>query len=263
MEELEDRRKQRLQFLHELYKLTNGNENAYANMYDIGKTYNFDNETILTCTQYLEGEGLLKSQALGGRIGGLVGITHVGVKEVEGALINPQSSTKYFPPASAVHIINVQTMTMTNSQLVQGGSENIFGKNIVVGSGTISVSENQLDKSSNEYIQSLKTFSETINEQLKGLKIPEEQVKSINSTITDLAKEVEDIKPGKKEEDELDYVKQTNVQAKTASLIQKVLSVLPQTIEVATTFTPLSPFSKVIGKGIQDIVDAINKRKRK
>jgi hypothetical protein len=93
--------------------------------------------------------------------------------------------------------------------------------------------------------------------------IDDREVKSINSTITDLAKEVEDIKPGKKEEDELDYVKQTNTQAKTASLIQKVLNVLPQTIEVATTFTPLSPFSKVIGKGIQDIVDAISKRKRK
>ncbi|HET7345401.1 MAG TPA: hypothetical protein VFJ05_05985 [Nitrososphaeraceae archaeon] len=30
MEDIEHRRKQRLQFLHELYRLTNGNENTYA-----------------------------------------------------------------------------------------------------------------------------------------------------------------------------------------------------------------------------------------
>lgn len=69
MVDIEVRRKQRLQFLHDLYRLTNGNENAYANMYEIGKTYNFDKETIISCTQYLEGEGLIRSQALGGRIG--------------------------------------------------------------------------------------------------------------------------------------------------------------------------------------------------
>jgi len=257
MEDIEGRRKQRLQFLHELYRLTNGNENAYANMYDIGKTYNFDKETILTCTQYLEGEGLLRSQALGGRIAGLVGITHAGVREVEEAIINPQSSTKYFPPASAVHIINVQTMTMTNSQLVQGGSDNIFGKNIVVGSGTISVSETQLEKSSNEYVQSLKSFSETINKQLEGLQIPEEQIKSINESVNELAKAVKDINPGK--EKEIDYVKQTIVESKTATLVQKVLNVLPQAAETAATFTPLAPFSKLIGKGVQGIVDAIKK----
>jgi hypothetical protein len=249
MEDIEDRRKQRLQFLHELYRLTKGNENAYANMYDIGKIYNFDKDAIVTCTQYLEGEGLLRSQALGGRIAGLVGITHTGVKEVEDALINPQTSTKYFPPASAVHIINVQTMTMTNSQLVQGGSDNIYGKNIVVGSGTVSVSEPQLEKSSNEYVQSLKSFSEIINEQLKGLQIPEEQIKSINESVNELAKEVKDIKLGK--EKGIDYVKQTVVESRTATLIQKVLNVLPQAAETATTFTPLAPFSKLIGKGVQ------------
>jgi hypothetical protein len=261
LEGVEDRRKQRLQFLHELYRLTNGNENAYANMYDIGKTYNFDNESILSCTQYLEGEGLLKSQALGGRIAGLVGITHIGVKEVEGALINPQSSTKYFPPASAVHIINVQTMTMTNSQIVQGGSDNIFGKNIVIGSGTINVSEQQLARIPNEYAESLRAFSENINKQLEGSQIPQEQVDSLKQSINNLAKELEDIRPGK--EQEIDEEKRVNIEARTTSVIQRVLNVLPQTIEVASTFTPLSPFSKVIGKGVQEIVDAIQKRKKK
>lgn len=72
-----------------------------------------------------------------------------------------------------------------------------------------------------------------------------------------LANEVKDIKPGK--EKEIDYVKQTVVESKTATLIQKVLNVLPQAAETAATFTPLAPFSKLIGKGIQGIVDAIKK----
>jgi hypothetical protein len=125
------------------------------------------------------------------------------------------------------------------------GSRNIIGKNIVVGD--------------NEYAESLKQFSETINDQLKGRQVPEEKVKSINQSINELAEEVQDVKPGK----ELDYVKQTNVEAKTASVIQKVLDVLPQAAETATTFTPLAPFSKLIGKGVQGIVDAIAAKRKK
>jgi hypothetical protein len=97
--------------------VTNGNETSYANMYEIGKRYDFDNDTIKTIVQYLEGEGLVRSQSLGGRLGGIIGITHHGVKEVEEALLKPNSSTKYFPPSSTVHIINVGTMT--NSQILQ------------------------------------------------------------------------------------------------------------------------------------------------
>ena len=142
------------------------------------------------------------------------------------------------------------------------GSGNIIGKNIVIGDGTITVSEQRLTEiQNNEYAQSLKAFSETINEQLKGRQIPEEEVKSINNTMNELAKEVEDVKPGQ-EEEEIDYVKQTQVESKTATLIQKVLTVLPEAAETAATFTPLAPFSKIIGKGVQGIVDAIAKRRK-
>lgn len=140
------------------------------------------------------------------------------------------------------------------------GSGNVIGKNVVVGSGTINVSENQLQKIPAEYAQALKEFSENVNQQLKGRQIPEEEVKSINNNMNELAKEVEDVKPGK--EAEVDYVKQTQVETKTASLIQRVLTVLPEAAETAATFTPLAPFSKLIGKGTQQIVDAIARRRK-
>jgi soluble cytochrome b562 len=144
------------------------------------------------------------------------------------------------------------------------GSGHTIGKNIVVGSGTINVSETELQKIPNEYAQALKEFSENINQQLKGKQISEEEVKSINNNMNELAKEVEDIKPGKegKEEGEIDYVKQTQIETKTASLIQRVLTVLPEAAENIALFTPLAPISKLIGKGTQQIVDAIAKRRK-
>jgi hypothetical protein len=140
-----------------------------------------------------------------------------------------------------------------------GGSGNIVGKNIEVGSGTINVSQQQLAKIPSEYAESLKAFSNTINQQLRNCEIPEEQVKSINQSMIELAKEVEDVKPG--EEQEIDYEKQTKIESKTAGVIQRVLNALPEAAETAATFTPLAPFSKLIGKGVQTIVDAIKKRR--
>jgi hypothetical protein len=107
----------------------------------------------------------------------------------------------------------------------------------------------------------LKEFSESVNQQLKGKQIPEDQVKEINNNLNEFAKEVQDMKPG--EEELIDYVKQTQIESKTASTIQKVLNVLPEAAETAATFTPLAPFSKLIGKGVQGIVDAIVAKRRR
>jgi hypothetical protein len=55
------------------------------------------------------------------------------------------------------------------------GSGNIIGKNIVVRSGTINVSEQHLKQiQNNEYAEGLKEFSENLNSRLKGQQIPEE-----------------------------------------------------------------------------------------
>jgi hypothetical protein len=141
------------------------------------------------------------------------------------------------------------------------GSGNIIGKNIVVGSGTINVSQQELEKIQDpEYARALKDFSENINQQLKGRQIPEEQVKSINTSLEELAKEVQDVKPGR--EEQIDYPNQVNIESKTVSVVQKILNVLPEAAETAATFTPLSPFSKLIGRGVEQIADAIAEKKK-
>jgi hypothetical protein len=142
------------------------------------------------------------------------------------------------------------------------GSNNVIGKNIVISSGTINVSKQELAKIDSEYADALKQFSESLNQQLKGKQIPEDKVQEVNNSLNELAKEVKDIKPGQKGEQEIDYEKQKNIEAKTGGLIQRILNVLPQAAETAATFTPLAPFSKLIGKGVDQIVDEISKRKK-
>jgi hypothetical protein len=137
------------------------------------------------------------------------------------------------------------------------GSYNTIGKNIIIGDGTINVSETKLQKLPNEYAQALREFSSSINEQLNGRQIQEDNVKLINNNIDELAKEVENVKPG--EEEKVDYVKKLQIEGKTASIIQRILEVLPEGVETAATFTPLAPFSKIIGKTIKNIVDAVSK----
>ena len=130
-----------------------------------------------------------------------------------------------------------------------------------VGSATINVSQQELANIQDpEYAKALKDFSEHINQELKGRQIPEEQVKSINTSLEELAKEVQGVKPGR--EGQIDYPRQLNIESKTVSVVQKILNVLPEEAENADTFTPLSPFSKLIGKGVIQIVEDIAKRRK-
>jgi hypothetical protein len=141
------------------------------------------------------------------------------------------------------------------------GSGNILGENVVVGSGSIKSNEAELQKIPDEYAQALKEFSKTIEQQLRGRDVKKEQVQAINDNLSELAKEVIDVKPGT--EPKTDYTKQSQIELKTESLIQKVLDVIPQAAETVATFTPLAPFSKIIGKGVADMVNSVAKRKNK
>jgi flagellar basal body rod protein FlgB len=128
-------------------------------------------------------------------------------------------------------------------------------------SGTVNISQQELANIQDpEYAKALKDFSENINQQLKGRQIPEEQVKSINTSLEELAKEVQGVKPGR--EEQIDYPIQLNIESKTVSIVQQILNVLPEAEETAATFRPLDPFSKLIGKGVTQIVEDISKRRK-
>jgi hypothetical protein len=157
-------------------------------------------------------------------------------------------------------VTTLQTEENKRGINISGTQGDTIGKNIVIDSGIINISEQELAKIQDpEYARALKDFSENINQQLKGKEIPEEQVKSINTSLEELAKEVQDVKPGR--EEQMDYPKQVNTESKTVSVVQKILNVLPEAAETAATFTPLAPFSKLIDRRVEQIVDATRKKK--
>jgi hypothetical protein len=135
------------------------------------------------------------------------------------------------------------------------GSGNIIGKQIVVGSGTINVSRQELSNINSEYANALKKFSETLNRQLEGKQIPEEQVKEINDSIREIDEEIQDLKPGQ----QLGEIKKSDIKSKLFRVAKNVLKVLPHAAETVALFTPLAPFSKVIGEGSCYLLEAIQK----
>jgi ABC-type multidrug transport system fused ATPase/permease subunit len=134
------------------------------------------------------------------------------------------------------------------------GSGNVIGKNISV-SGTINVNNEQLLKIPDEYAKALKDFSTSINEQITNHNIYQSQVAPLQESINELAKETEGIKP----DQEVVVVKKTELKTKFVNVAKNVLKVLPKTAETVAAFTPLAPFSKLIGEATQSVIEAIQK----
>ena len=110
-DEIKKLQRKRFQFLHRLYELSERNIHNWGNMFSIGQELGLDKQSTINVTDYLCGEGLLELKAFGG----LIGITHVGIKEVEEALTDPDRKTEHFLP---INIIQVDTMI--GSQIQQG-----------------------------------------------------------------------------------------------------------------------------------------------
>jgi hypothetical protein len=111
MNKLEETKKKRFEFLNSLYEITGGSSHKIVNMFELGTELAFDREEVNLITQYLAGEHLMEHRTIGGGIG----ITHYGVKEVEEALSHPEKPTTYFPPVNIIHIHH-----MEGSQIQQG-----------------------------------------------------------------------------------------------------------------------------------------------
>lgn len=132
------------------------------------------------------------------------------------------------------------------------GTGNIIAKEI---SGTINLNIQQLKKMPAEYAKGLQEFSQAVNEQFKKHSIPQEKVATVQESINDFAKEVEDVKPQEK----ISFDKKTDIESKFKKVASKVLQLLPKGAEALATFTPLAPFSKLIGCGVKELVEAIQK----
>jgi len=137
---------------------------------------------------------------------------------------------------------------------IVAGNGNVVGENIKV-SGTIKINENDLEKVPEKYAESLKQFESTINKELTQNKIEPEKIEPVQESINELTKEVRDIPPT----EEVPVHKKNKIGAKLAAVAEGLLKILPKTAETIAAFTPLAPFSKLIGEGVDAMVSAIQK----
>ena len=132
-------------------------------MRDIAQELKFSTNLTQKITQYLQGERLIEFRA----IGGIIGITHEGIREIEEAISNPNKTTSHFPSTNITNIIAIRKME--NSQIQQSGTEAIQ---------TITLKERK---------------HEEINEIIKLLKESINQLNLLSSQKSDLQAEINTI----------------------------------------------------------------------
>lgn len=110
MVDISQLKKDRYTLLNHLYQSVSGNTSYWVDMLELGQSIDFDDLYTRNLFSYLENEGLVERRALGGAIG----ITHYGVKEIEEANSYPDKPTQYFPPVQ--NIINIQNMHQSSIQ---------------------------------------------------------------------------------------------------------------------------------------------------
>ena len=103
-------KKDRFNFLKVIYEAANANTSYMFDMWEVGRELNFDHAYTGAIADYLIGEGLIESRALGGGIG----LAHEGIKEIEQALSSPTKPTLHFIPVNQINI-----GTMHNSAIQQ------------------------------------------------------------------------------------------------------------------------------------------------
>jgi hypothetical protein len=163
---LEQKKKNRFLFLNCLYTESNGNTGAMFNMWEVGTELKFDRDETGQIVDYLIGENLIESRALGGGIS----LTHWGVKEVEEAIENPTKPTEHFLPFNVINI-----GSMNNSSLQQGTNNSNIS---FVYNAQTSVDLNEIINSLYQIKDSLQLSNELQNELISELQTIEIQSKS-------------------------------------------------------------------------------------
>lgn len=163
---LEQKKKNRFLFLNCLYESSNGDTSAMFDMWEVGTELKLNSDETSQIVDYLIGEHLIESRALGG----IIGLTHWGIKEVEQAIENPSKPTEHFLP---LNIINIGTMN--NSTLQQGTTNSTI--NFTYNAHT-AVDIEQIVSQLNDLKDSLNLSNEHQSELLSELQTIEIQKKS-------------------------------------------------------------------------------------
>jgi len=169
---LGEKREQRLRFLHLLYEKSDGNQQKHLSMWELGTELGLERPDIPVVMQYLEGEGLAEYKAMGG----IIGITHWGVKQVEEALMTPEKETAYFPPA--INILHIGTNIDSPIQQGSPGAEQRIGFD-------------------SEWLSELKVEVERLSEEIGNLQLTVEDESELRAQIATVLAQLKSQKPEK------------------------------------------------------------------
>jgi len=174
MHDLTELKRQRFSFLSKIYNDSNGDLNGIFDYNEVGVELSIDPFKAENIVDYLVNEGLLKRFG----IGGLIGLTHLGLKEIEQAYENPNVSTEHFAPIVNNHI--TITSSGTGSVINTGNHNNVTINNTFY--------KNEIESKAEEILKVV-TFDETISTTVK---------EEVMFVFKELISELQDNKPSSK-----------------------------------------------------------------
>lgn len=113
---MQELNRKRFALLHALYDTTEGHRHKIVNLFELAEELEIPRDEAYPIADWLNGEHLLDFQTVGGGIG----ITHEGIRQVEKALSSPDEPTDYFPPINVIYV-----GSMHHSQIQQGTLESL------------------------------------------------------------------------------------------------------------------------------------------
>lgn len=109
------------------------------------------------------------------------------------------------------------------------------------------------DGAPNEYVQGVQAFAKNVDEQLKAVPAPPEAVRPLQEATGELAREAAKIEP----DQPVSVSRKMTLRARLYAVAEGLLRVVPRTAEAVAALTPLAPFSKLIGEGLEEVVKAV------
>ena len=179
LSQLDEIKKQRFQFIHQLWRVTGGDQSKRVLVRQVSEKLNLTENDARVIVQYLHGEELLEITSHGFNVPTYLDaslyIKHKGILEVEQAISTPESPTPHFPP-SVVNYINVGTMT--NSNIAQASSDS-----------------NQTITINPEAKHNLGEIVTVLNKFLENQELRQEQRDELRSDISAIKSQIDSPKP--------------------------------------------------------------------
>mgnify|MGYP000001706433 CR=1 FL=1 len=175
-EDLKKKQQLRVAFLNKVYELSSGDTEKFINGGEVATEIGLKNgeeDQARTAANYLEGEGLVRIERVRGGFPGHIRITHEGLREIEGALGNPDKPTEHFMP---INVLNIGQMIGSN---IQQGTTN--------STQTITINTDALEQ--------IKEFLDELSKSKNELHLKEDEESELSSEVATLNAQSNSPKP--------------------------------------------------------------------